>query len=360
MTTMRERMLAVVQGTASDRVPFVQYRNCGGPDREIWEVIGRENMGILIWSRLHRLTHPNCEQEDEDFGKDGLRGRRTTIRTPVGSLTQEMLFDPVLNSGAKHSHYVKTIADYQVLLYYLRDTAVHENYEAYTKIVAELGEDGLPHTAVERTPYQQLWTQWVSIEDLALHLLDAPELMEEVISAMADVLRRIFVVACDAVRDPEVPVPYVNFGDNITAPMIGLDRFEKYCAPLYLELADMLAATGQDIPVFVHMDGDLKPLWAAIGRSGVRGLDSFSPPPDNDTSAAQAARMWPEMRLGLNFPSSVHLADAQTVYKTACGILEEAGHTGRLQIQISENPPPGAWRTSYPQIVKAINDFGTP
>ena len=41
-------------------------------------------------------------------------------------------------------------------------------------------------------------------------------------------------------------------------------------------------------------------------------------------------------------------------------ILEEAGHTGRLWIQISENVPPGAWRRSFPEIVRAIKEFGTP
>ena len=39
--------------------------------------------------------------------------------------------------------------------------------------------------------------------------------------------------------------------------------------------------------------------------------------------------------------------------------VAEAGHTGRLQIQISENLPPGAWRKSYPIIVEAIRELGT-
>ena len=42
------------------------------------------------------------------------------------------------------------------------------------------------------------------------------------------------------------------------------------------------------------------------------------------------------------------------------GIVHEAGRTRRLQIQISENVPSGVWRTSYPQIVKAIHNFGKP
>ena len=68
--------------------------------------------------------------------------------------------------------------------------------------------------------------------------------------------------------------------------------------------------------------------------------------------------MWPQMRLWVNFPSSVHLARPERIYDTAAEILRQGGHTGRLQIQISENIPAGRWRVSYPQIVRAIRDFG--
>ncbi|MGC9064695.1 MAG: hypothetical protein ACP5JL_08470, partial [bacterium] len=68
----------------------------------------------------------------------------------------------------------------------------------------------------------------------------------------------------------------------------------------------------------------------------------------------------PEKRLFLNFPSSVHLEEPEEIYKEAKKILKEAGHSGRLWIQISENVPPGVWRKSFPQIVKAIEEFGPP
>ncbi len=62
----------------------------------------------------------------------------------------------------------------------------------------------------------------------------------------------------------------------------------------------------------------------------------------------------------MNYPSSVHLKEPQAIYDQAMEILQQAGHTGRLQIQISENVPPGGWRKSFPEIVRAIRDFGKP
>ena len=353
--TMRERMLALVEGRPHDRVPFVQYTSLGALNDEVWAVIGRENMGILQWTSLHTIDTPKCRFDLEEFERDGRRGYRQTLHTPEGSLYEERLYEPTYWTTAAACHFVKEPEEYRVLMAYLRDVAVHKDLDTFLAAVQAVGEDGLPHAAVLRTPFQQLWIQWVNIQDLAIHLAENADLMEEVTALMGGVQRRVFEVVCEAVR--EVPVPYIDVPDNITAPIIGDVYFRAYCVPAYDQLAAMLEETGKDVPVFVHMDGGLKPLWEAIGESRVRGLDSMSPPPDNDTSVAAAMAMWPDMRVCVNFPSSVHLAEPAQIYEHAMRILEEGGRTGRLQIQISENVPPGVWRTSYPQIVKAIADF---
>ena len=160
--------------------------------------------------------------------------------------------------------------------------------------------------------------------DLPLHMADAPELLEEVISVMSDKLREAYRLAAKA------PIPYVVQPDNITSPAIGEARFRKYVLPLYQELAG--SARRREILFTAHMDGDLKPLWKAIGESGLKGIDSLSPPPDNDTSPGEALKMWPEMRLMMNFPSSVHLQKPEAIYRRAMEILEE----GRAQRALAD------------------------
>jgi len=350
--TMRERMLAVIRGREGDRVPFVQYANIAAPNEDVWAEIGRENMGALRWTAIHRLEHTDCREHKESFERNGLPGERRILETPRGTLTEERLFEPTYGTGSTKKHFVTSPEDYDALLAWIEDGTVVGDPGAFYRNVRELGDDGLPLVRVGRTPYQQLWVQWVCIEDLAVHMVERPDKVARCVAAMAAQQRKVFEIAA------RMPVDFVDFTDNITAPLIGEPNFRKYCVPFYNELAGMLA--DRDAPIFVHMDGDLKPLWRAIGESEVRGLDSFSPQPDNDTSVAEAAEMWPEMRLWVNFPSSVHLRGPQEVYRIASEMLEQAGHTGRLQIQISENVPPGVWRKSYPQIVRAIDDFGKP
>ncbi len=350
--TMRDRMLAVVRGEEHDRVPFVQYSGNGAPDDEAWALLCRDNMGILRWQSIHWWDYPSCRITSEEAVFDGRPGVRNTMHTPAGDLVEERVYQPTYGVQGYRTHFVKEPRDYDVLLSYLKDAVLHDQLDEIDRYNAQMGDDGFCHVSVDRTPYQQLWIQWVSLLDLGLHLVDAPDILEEVIAVMARNQRRVYQLV------PKAKIPYIVIPDNITAPPIGERYFRKYCLPLYRELVDIAGECG--MPVYAHLDGDLKPLWKAIGESGIRGIDSFSPPPDNDTSPAEAVTIWPEMRLGVNFPSSVHLREPDAIYRQAMEILSEAGHTGRLQMQISENVPPGVWRTSYPEIVRAIRDFGKP
>jgi len=345
--TMRDRMLAFLRGEATDRVPFVQYSGNGAPNDEAWAELGRDRMGVLHWTSVHKVDHPNCSFDHEDMEIAGQRRRRTTLHTPEGDLWEERIFEEAYGSSSICRHFVQQPADYAILNAYLRDGIIMDNYDAYRQLAADIGEDGLPLPAIERTPYQQLWVQWAGLANLPMHLLDCPNVVAETMDLLTLRARQIFAIAARS------PAPFIDFPDNITAPTIGVERFRRHCVPLYDELAAMMG----DRPVFVHMDGDLRPLWEAIGESRVGGLDSLSPPPDNDTSVGDARRMWPGMRIAVNFPSSVHLGTYDAIREAATAILEQDGRSGRLQIQVSENVPRGRWRTSYPAITDAIDAF---
>jgi len=349
--TMRERILAVVQGREMDRVPFVMYDGIL-PVAEVQQHLGRKRIGLMRWSNVHRVETPHCCFETQEYYRGETKWQRITLHTPAGSIYEERAFEPVYGSSSIRKHYVQEPEDYEVLWAYLNDGIVVEDYDHYYRDAAELGDDGVPLVAVERSPYQQLWVQWVGLDQLGFHFVDCPDRVEKTIDLLRARARKIFEIARRS------PAPFIDFPDNITAPAIGPKRFKEYCVPLYNELADMLSERGA--LVFVHMDGDLKPLWQAIAESKVGGLDSFAPAPDNDTTVAEAVALWPEKRLFVNFPSSVHLRPADQVRAEAETILAAAGHTGRLQIQLSENVPYGVWRTSLPAIAEAIEAFGKP
>ncbi len=352
--TNRERILAVIHGDELDRVPFVQYSGLAAPDEEIWAELGRENMGLLRWTSLHSVVTPNCSRREEDISGEGHGANKSALVTPMGTLTQRRRFEPTYGTAHIYEHFVKTPDDFRILTSYFADMQVIEDLSGFHANRELLGDDGLCLVNCGRTPFQQLWIQWCCLDDLVLGLADERAIVEECMTQMARVQSEVFAIV--ARSDAQL----VDIADNITAPAIGVRYFEEYCVPPYQELSGMLAEQKRPTPMFVHMDGGLRPLRDAIAHSGVGGIDSFSLPPDDDNPPGEALEVWPWMRLFLNFPSSVHIQSAAQVYEAAMDILEQVGHSGQLQIQISENVPPGVWRTSFPEIVRAINDFGRP
>ncbi len=255
--TMRERILAVVHDRPLDRVPFVLYDGML-PTEEVWEAVGRESVGFLRWSAVHRVEHPHCGFETDEYYIGDAKWQRNTLYTPSGSLFEERAFEPVYGSSSIRKHYIEQPEDYPIFWSFLEDCVILEDYDRFLRDQAELGDDGTPLVAVERTPYQHLWILWAGLDHLSNHLVDIPDRVAHTVELLNARERKIMELAARS------PATFIDFPDNITAPAVGPKRFQEYCTPLYDELADMLADRGG--VVFVHMDGDLKPLWQLIAR----------------------------------------------------------------------------------------------
>ena len=347
--TPRERMRRWASRQEVDRIPFVIYADMAPLD-QLCQLLGEGNFGVLYWAWAYRLETEHCKFTTREFVRDGYQIIERTLSTPEGTLVEERTKSPTGEAKIYPiitQHMVREIRDYPVLQSYFRDIRVVADDSTMRYGVGHVGANGGPQVVVDRTPFMALTVEWVGPEELAFHMADEPEMVEETMDLMGRVLLREAEVtaASDA--------PYVNAPDNITAPLVGRERFARYVAPYYRQLAEIVSPKR----FFVHMDGDLAPMADLIGESGVGGIDSLSPPPDNDTSVAQALKQWPEMLIGVNFPSSVHLHSPEAIYAMTRRLLEEGGASGRLQIQISENLPPERWRVSFPQISQAIADY---
>ena len=349
--TMRQRLAAAVRGEPHDRVPFAFYDGLL-PREELRSLLGEGNIGEIRWCGCHRLEAPRCRFVEEKCFIDGREGIRTVLHTPRGKLSREALREPAYGTVTAHKHFVKDLADYDVLDAYLEDCAVSYTPDNYHTALAELGENGVALVPLTRSSWQQLWVEWVSIEDLSWHFAENEDRVMHTIALLERQQRAVF----DCVA--QIEALYVVFPDNVTAPMIGPGKFERFLLPMYRELSARMAEHGT--PVFSHMDGDLKPLRDMIARSGLSGIDSFSPAPDNDTTVGEALERWPQMRLFMNFPSSVHLMDEESIRRHTREILAQGGDSGRIEIQISENVPHRVWRTSLPVIAEELEAFGTP
>ena len=64
--TMRERMLAVIQGREHDRVPFAMYEIML-PAQEAFDLLGHGNIGLIRFCSIFRAETPNCRSRERDL-----------------------------------------------------------------------------------------------------------------------------------------------------------------------------------------------------------------------------------------------------------------------------------------------------
>ena len=61
---------------------------------------------------------------------------------------------------------------------------------------------------IGRTPYQELWVDWVSMEDLSFHLVDIPDLLDEIMHMMGENLLKKAVLVAEL--SDTIEIPYVD------------------------------------------------------------------------------------------------------------------------------------------------------
>ena len=351
--TNRERMLRIVRGGEVDRIPFVHQSYLVAPNEEIWELLGREKMALSIWTSVHSCVNEECKRFSEEHIENGKKITRDTIITPKGTIYQDSVFIESYNTQGVTKHFVEDENDLEILTEYFRHFKVYPDLTNYFAALKHLGDDGVPYVNTERTPYQLLVTEYANIESLSYIIADSPEIFEEA----CDVMGKHFLDVADAIAKvgKETDIAIVNITENITAPLIGKRLYREYCMPYYKAFKEKIHDL--NITVYSHIDGELKGIWNEIKESAIDGIDSFTPTPTGDTTVAEALGIWENGRIMCNFPSSVHISSEEEIYDTAAQILKEGGHSGRMWIAISENVPKNAWRKSFKQIVRAIDDF---
>jgi len=138
-------------------------------------------------------------------------------------------------------------------------------------------------------------------------------------------------------KTADSPAKYCVIDGNIEMSTVGKERFEKYYIPPIKEACDILASKG--IVSALHLDGNNRMLVNPVAYIPVGVIESFTPPPDCDVTVEEGLKAWPGKTLMINFPSSLHLADADEIEAYALSILKQVKGSGRAMLGVIENVP---------------------
>ena len=324
--TMKERVLAVLDGRLPDRLPFIdrieiwykgmlakgtmpqEYQGMSLNEVHRAVGIGREKFSIPYALKLRgvemRILHDAeviCREKDphvryfpaqyppEEIPRDKPGTSVVAYETPVGTVNVSYVFaeSMISLSGMEPylaEHLIKTRGDYRTIEYILERAEFVPLYDEFAEEEKKVGDNGMVVPCIHRIPFQQALLEYLGEMQLFQSLYDEREALDRLIHIldlqMVDILEHL----------AKTDLPYIEFGDNLDGMMTNPNLFRHYCLPQYLKYTDMLHARGKKVGS--HTDGNLKPLVDLLPESGLDVCESFTPQPLTELLFEEAWEKW--------------------------------------------------------------------
>jgi hypothetical protein len=346
--TPRQRVECILRGDMPDKVPLTMYE-CMIPQCTVERELRNQGMCIVYRGvNVFRTHTPNVKHRTENLVIDGAHHVRTITETPAGTLTE--IARPAGFTSWRVEKPFKGPDDYKVLRFLVDDERYEENYAEYRRMDEYLGEDFILRAGVGACPLHHIMIHWMGVETFAVEWAERRDEIDALCEAMAAKRREVYPLLADS------PASHANYGGNEVPEVMGVERFAKYCVPLYNEAAEVLHKGG--VLLGSHLDGN-NTAWARlVAQSGLDYVEAFTPPPDCDLSVRDALDRWPGKFLWLNFPSSIHLASVPRIEEVTRELIGQAAPGNRFIIGITEDIPHDRWQESMLAISRTIEREG--
>ena len=346
MRNYRSEIDAALRGEAPEHVPFSIYAE--GIIPEGFDLPSLQARGLA----LHR--RPPCYEqhtEDVEWSEEKVAEdvTKVTVKTAIGALTY--VWQRATLGTKQLEHPIKTLDDYRIAEFIVQHTSYKPVYDKFLAAERETGDAGV---CVAHGPYSplvdiQLW--WLGQEAFCYEITDH----EDAVLGLCEVMRRkhreFFALLAKG------PARYVQYCGNVVPGMIGPDRIRRHVLPCWNELGDMLHEEGKLYGC--HLDADNRQMIDIVRDSNFDFIEAFTPPPDCSVSVAEARTVWPNKRLWLNFPSSVHIAGDGTIRRATREILAQAGDRKGFLLGITEDVPANDMRRSLSCILDVLKEHNS-
>jgi hypothetical protein len=320
--TPRQRVLSVLSGNSPDAIPLTVAEELlprGWAEREL------RNAGlcVVVTSQSpYRVLTPKVTRRQITFDEHGSTYTRTELQTPDGDLTETVCADPDGGTSWMVDRPFKSPSDYAALRFLVNDMQVVPVYERVARARARWGEDGVLIGRIDYSPLMEVIYAMMGLEAFSLEWHERRDEVLGLYEAVRERHREIYRVLAGA------PVDAVSYDANVSAEVVGVDRFTRYCVPCYNELADALGDSG--IPFGLRLDANATDLAEAAAAVRADFIDGFTPAPDTDMTVAEAMTWWPDTALWVNIPPTLFGQPEDSLETALRQMLFEAAPGERL------------------------------
>ena len=288
--------------------------------------------------QIEHGVEETVEQRDEN-------GKVCTVRrkhTPVGTLQQT-------NARGEDTewvteHWIKTPGDYRTMQWIVEHTELATTYDEYDKQLQRIGDYGVIVLLASRTPAMSISIDWAGMETFCTDLaLEVPELFD-----LYDARRKFFLEEARLIAAG--PGRFVKWPENLTAAMLGPQRYDDLLCSIYREAIPIMEAG--DKRVMVHYDGALAGVAEQIASAPFHILESLTEPPEGDMTYDQCRKAWPGKTFWANINQGLFALPEAELRQAVVERRRRAGKEA-FAFEIYEYRPPN-WEETIPVILDAL------
>ncbi len=246
---------------------------------------------------------------------------------------------------------VKTIADLEILKEIIERRAYTLRLVEARALAGELGDDGVVALELPRRPFAQLCLEWLGWTDGLMLLMDATDLVDEILTALESKVQAL-VAAVAA-----LPFDVAYSPDNLDAAFISPGYFRSYLAESFGASAEIMHRQARLL--ITGTGGPIRRLLPLLAETGVDGIDGIAGPPQSDATLEEArALTGPGLALWGGIPQDVLLpacSDEEFQASVRQAARAASGHRGLL-IGVADRVPVDADLSRLKAIPDVIRD----
>ena len=394
MMTMKQRMLAVIRGEPTDKLPYVprldlwfranqragtlpgkyrhaslfdlvddlgmgfhavvpDFRDLRGPEDDVDRALGIYNLKVMPYQTVLENVQRTVRYE----------GDRTFVeyRTPVGTIRTVVLYDETMRqAGITITHIeqyaFKSEKDYPAIGYIFENARVVPNYEEYLEFARRVGDRGLAvaFVSLAASPIHLLQRELMPMETFFYEMNDHPGELARAAERIGTYWQRVLTVAIAC------PAEVIFLGANYDATVTYPPFFEEHIQPTLRTFARTLHAKGKYL--LTHTDGENTGLLKHYLAAEIDVADSICPKPMTKLSFKEVRDAFggnitimggiPSIAL---LPSSMPDREFETFLDR---FFDDLGAGDHLILGISDTTPPAADFNRLLRIRDRVDAFG--
>ena len=345
--TRRQRLLAVLAGEATDRVPvlaghfneWAEDWKAGEPSyRRLVDFCRQRCDGILSWgpraqNETGLLTSSRavrCERQSRTL-EDGSEETLETVHTPRGPLTRRFRRHPSAATVWEVEHLLKTPEDVEALLE-IPYEAVAYDLAGFAAAERAIGDAGL--VLGEMADALCLAASMFEFGTFTVMALTEPELFGRLMDYFdRGVTDRLAAMLTTPVRFIRIYGP-----EYATPPYLPPHLFDRYVVDYDRRHVEAIHRAGARVRI--HSHGRVREALAKFAALGADATDPVEAPPAGDVTLAEARRLLGDR---LTIFGNLQLHDLETmsrdeVVRLTRQTLEEGAPGGRFALQPTAEP----------------------